>query len=84
MTPVHDSFAIERVFHACPAHVFACWADPELKRQWFVDSDGLLNGRWGDVCAVAVGSTCSIVSTAATTSTTTGGNGKAKAEWCDK
>ena len=40
MTVTQESFEIERRLQACPAHVFACWADPALKRQWFVDSDG--------------------------------------------
>lgn len=39
-TPIHDSFTIERRLAACPAHVWAAWADPALKRRWFVDSDG--------------------------------------------
>ncbi|MCA8878872.1 MAG: SRPBCC family protein [Rhodobacteraceae bacterium] len=36
----HDSFTIERRLAACPAHVWAAWSDPDLKRRWFVDSDG--------------------------------------------
>ena len=40
MIPTHDSFTLTRDIAACPAHVFACWADPALKRRWFVDSDG--------------------------------------------
>lgn len=40
MNVSHDTFTIEREIPACPAHVFACWADPDLKRRWFVDSDG--------------------------------------------
>lgn len=43
MTPVsHDTFTLERRIRACPAHVFACWADPEKKHAWFVASDGPL------------------------------------------
>ena len=40
MTITHDSFTIERRLRACPAHVWAAWAEADLKRQWFVDSDG--------------------------------------------
>ena len=40
MTPAHDRFTLERTLHACRAHVFAAWSDPDLKRRWFVDSDG--------------------------------------------
>ncbi len=40
MTITHDSFTIERRLRACPAHVWAAWAESDLKRQWFVDSDG--------------------------------------------
>ena len=36
----HDQFTLTRDIAASPAHVFAAWAKPELKRQWFVDSDG--------------------------------------------
>lgn len=36
----HESFTLTRKIAACPAHVFACWADPEKKRAWFVDTDG--------------------------------------------
>jgi len=40
MTVIHEEFTLERRIRACPAHVFAAWARPELKRRWFVDSDG--------------------------------------------
>lgn len=40
MTVTHDSFTIERRLRACPAHVWAAWAEADLKRQWFVASDG--------------------------------------------
>ena len=40
MTIIHDSFTIERRLRACPAHVWAAWAESDLKRQWFIDSDG--------------------------------------------
>ena len=39
-TVTHDSFTITRDIAACRAHVFALWSDPDLKRLWFVDSDG--------------------------------------------
>ncbi|MEP7178489.1 MAG: SRPBCC family protein [Pseudonocardiales bacterium] len=32
----HGTFAIERSYAAPPQRVFAAWADPEAKRQWFV------------------------------------------------
>jgi uncharacterized protein YndB with AHSA1/START domain len=37
---VHDSFTIERTYPATPGRVFAAWATPEAKSQWF-DADGL-------------------------------------------
>ncbi len=40
MSVVHDTFTIVREIAACREHVFAAWANPELKRRWFVDSDG--------------------------------------------
>lgn len=40
MNVEHESFTLTRDIAACPAHVFACWADPDLKRAWFVDGDG--------------------------------------------
>jgi uncharacterized protein YndB with AHSA1/START domain len=36
---VHSSYTIERVYGATPAQVFAAWATPDAKRQWFVDMD---------------------------------------------
>lgn len=36
----HDSFTLERRIAATPARVWRCWAEPALKRGWFVDSDG--------------------------------------------
>jgi uncharacterized protein YndB with AHSA1/START domain len=32
---VHGTFTIERVLDATPTRVFAAWADPEAKAQWF-------------------------------------------------
>jgi uncharacterized protein YndB with AHSA1/START domain len=40
MTIDHDSFTLERRIPVPPSRVYACWADPELKRRWFVESDG--------------------------------------------
>ena len=31
----HATFTIERTFDAEPARVFAAWADPQAKAQWF-------------------------------------------------
>jgi uncharacterized protein YndB with AHSA1/START domain len=36
---VHASFSVERTFSAPPARVFAAFADPELKAQWFHGPD---------------------------------------------
>jgi uncharacterized protein YndB with AHSA1/START domain len=38
---VHSTFHIERTYAAPPARVFAAFADPALKRRWFVDGKGL-------------------------------------------
>jgi uncharacterized protein YndB with AHSA1/START domain len=37
---VHDHFVIERVYAAPLAEVFAAWADPEIKAQWFIGPAG--------------------------------------------
>jgi len=39
MTVQHASFTIERDFPATPARVFAAFAKPEFKRQWFTGPD---------------------------------------------
>jgi len=36
---VHNTFVVERVYKAPPAKVFAYWADPSLKGQWFSKPD---------------------------------------------
>lgn len=40
MTPQHDSFTLSREMSACREHVWAAWANPDMKRAWFVDHDG--------------------------------------------
>jgi uncharacterized protein YndB with AHSA1/START domain len=35
----HASFAVERTFPVAPARVFAAFADPDLKSQWFRGPD---------------------------------------------
>lgn len=40
MSIQHESFSLVREIAASRANVFAAWARPELKRRWFVDSDG--------------------------------------------
>ena len=42
MTPSHDSFTLTRDLRGSRANAWAAWADPTLKRKWFVDSDGPL------------------------------------------
>lgn len=37
---VHDTFVIERAYAAEPRRVFAAWAHPEAKLQWFGSPDG--------------------------------------------
>lgn len=31
----HDTFTLERTYHASPERVFAAWANPEAKAKWF-------------------------------------------------
>jgi uncharacterized protein YndB with AHSA1/START domain len=38
-TVVHDTFVIDRNYSASPARVFAAFADPAKKKQWFGDPD---------------------------------------------
>jgi uncharacterized protein YndB with AHSA1/START domain len=35
----HTTFVIERTYGASPRRVFAAWADPEAKAQWFPKAD---------------------------------------------
>lgn len=32
---IHATFVVERSYPATPARVFAAWADPQIKAQWF-------------------------------------------------
>ena len=36
----HGSFSIERTYESPPAKVFKAFADPEIKRRWFVEGEG--------------------------------------------
>jgi uncharacterized protein YndB with AHSA1/START domain len=36
----HATFVIERAYNAAPAKVFAAFANPEFKAQWFGDQEG--------------------------------------------
>jgi uncharacterized protein YndB with AHSA1/START domain len=42
---VHHTFTIERTIGAPPAKVFGAFADPELKRRWFVAPEGWEDGE---------------------------------------
>lgn len=35
----HGSFTVERTYKHAPSKVFAAWANPEFKRQWFGSPD---------------------------------------------
>jgi uncharacterized protein YndB with AHSA1/START domain len=37
-TVAHDTFVIERIYHAPVTQVFGAWADPVLKARWFAGS----------------------------------------------
>lgn len=37
MTTTHESYTIERRYRAAPAKVFAAFAEPAVKRRWFLD-----------------------------------------------
>lgn len=36
----HATFNLERTYAAAPACVFQAWADPAIKRRWFVEGEG--------------------------------------------
>ncbi|HEY3192836.1 MAG TPA: SRPBCC family protein [Solirubrobacterales bacterium] len=42
----HASFSFERVYDASPAQVFAAWADPAAKAQWFRNPEGWEDGPY--------------------------------------
>ena len=44
-TTSHATFVIERQYPFPPAKVFAAWADPEAKRQWFACHDDWAPGK---------------------------------------
>ncbi len=46
-TPVtHDSFTIERRYRSSPAKVFQAFADPAIKRRWFAEGPGYIDGSY--------------------------------------
>ena len=47
MSVEHGTFTLERVYPAPPARVFAAWAEPEAKAQWFGGQDFSLDFRVG-------------------------------------
>ena len=42
----HATFAIERVYPAAPARVFAAFADPQLKARWFAAPESFEQGTF--------------------------------------
>ncbi|RRJ63683.1 polyketide cyclase [Paenibacillus oralis] len=36
---MHDTFSLERIYNTSPTRVFAAWADPESKANWFAKAD---------------------------------------------
>lgn len=39
----HDTFSLERIYNTSPARVFAAWADPESKANWFAKAEPSLS-----------------------------------------
>ena len=46
LTTCHDTFTIEREYAVDAATVFAAWADPDLKHQWFAGPDGWIQREY--------------------------------------
>lgn len=42
----HDSFTIERRYRSAPAKVYEAFADPEIKRRWYVEGPGFIVGSY--------------------------------------
>lgn len=47
MSVEHSTFVLERTYDAAPDRVFAAWADPEAKAQWFGGDGFALDFRVG-------------------------------------
>lgn len=47
MSVEHSTFVLERTYDAAPERVFAAWADPEAKAQWFGGDGFALDFRVG-------------------------------------
>jgi uncharacterized protein YndB with AHSA1/START domain len=45
-TVAHDTFVIERIYHAPVTQVFGAWADPLLKARWFAGSADALGAGY--------------------------------------
>jgi uncharacterized protein YndB with AHSA1/START domain len=45
-TVAHDTFVIERTYHAPVAQVFEAWADPKIKARWFAGSADALGAGY--------------------------------------
>jgi uncharacterized protein YndB with AHSA1/START domain len=46
MSVTHSDFTIERHYDCTPGQTFSAFADPELKRQWFVNPGNWPNAEW--------------------------------------
>ena len=42
----HATFTVERTYPAPPEEVFAAWAEPRAKAQWFASADALDSGEF--------------------------------------
>jgi uncharacterized protein YndB with AHSA1/START domain len=45
-TVAHDTFVIERIYHAPVTQVFGAWAEPVLKARWFAGSADALGAGY--------------------------------------